>query len=96
VTEVQRGQDMDVDFPRFVEDLVHEGAAAAGTDVLTYLCALVCEDSNRRDEAKKNPPRRLPEVAPEERERALQRVLEQRAMRLSRERIIPMSGREQI
>jgi hypothetical protein len=45
---------MEVDFPQFVEDLVHEGAMAAGTDVLTYLCALVCEDSLRRDEVKRS------------------------------------------
>ena len=85
---------MEVDFPEFVEDLIYEGAAAAGTDALTYLCALVCEDANRRDQAKKDPPRRLPEVAPETRERALRGLLEQRAMRLRRERILPMTGRE--
>jgi hypothetical protein len=75
---------MDIDFPRFIEDLVEEGAAADGVDILTYLCALVCEDSNRREEARKNLPR-LPEVAPGARERALKRVFELRSARLSRE-----------
>jgi hypothetical protein len=82
---------MDVDFPKFIEDLVEEGAAAKGVDVLTYLCLLVCEDSNGREEARKNSPR-LPEVAPEVRERALKKLLAARTTRLSRERIIPLTG----
>ena len=76
---------MDVEFPRFVEELVEEGAAATGVDALTYLCALVCAEAKRREEARKNPPRVLPEVAPEVRERALKTVLELRERRLKAE-----------
>jgi hypothetical protein len=90
--KVQGEQKMDLDLPQFVEELAEQGAAADGTDVLTYLCVLVCEDANRRDEARKNSPR-LPEVAPEVRERALKRVLELRARRLSRERVIRFTAR---
>ena len=73
---------MDVDFPRFIEELIEEGAATTGVDALTYLCALVCAEANRREEARKNPPRVLPEVAPEVRERALKTVLELKERRL--------------
>lgn len=76
---------MDVDFPRFIEELIEEGAAATGVDALTYLCSLVCAEANRREEARKNPPRVLPEVAPEVRERALKTVLELRERRLKAE-----------
>ncbi len=84
---------MHLDFPRFVEDLVHEGAAAAGTDALTYLSALVCEDSFKRN-GEKTSASRLPKIDPAERKRALRIVLEQRAKRLSRERILPLNGRD--
>lgn len=83
---------MELDLPRFVEELAVAGAAAEGTDVLTYVCVLICEDANRREEVRKNPPR-LPDIPPGARERALKRLLEQRASRLSRERIIPLTGR---
>ncbi|MHB1785282.1 MAG: hypothetical protein ACYCS7_03905 [Acidimicrobiales bacterium] len=85
---------MDLDFPRFVEELAEEGAAAAGVDVLTYLCVLVCEDANRREEVRKNPPR-LPDIPPGAQERALKKLLRQRASRLSREKVIPfpLTGR---
>ena len=82
---------MDVDFPRFIEELVEEGAAANGVDVLTYLCVLICEDANGREEARKNSPR-LPEVAPEVRERALKKLLAMKSTRLSREKIFLLTG----
>jgi hypothetical protein len=84
---------MYVDFPKFIEDLVEEGAVAEGTDALNYLSSLVIEDSNRREEARRNTPR-LPEVPPGARERALKKVLKLRSERLRRERIIPLAGRK--
>jgi hypothetical protein len=55
---------MDVDFPRFIEELVEEGAAATGVDVLTYLCGLVWAEATRRDEFRKNPPQCCPRWLP--------------------------------
>jgi hypothetical protein len=75
---------MNIDFPPFIEELVHEGARANGFSTLDFLCFLVCEDANRREEARKNPPR-LPEPPPGARERALKRVLELREKRLKAE-----------
>ena len=82
---------MELDLPHFIEELIHKGASAAGTDAATYVAALVSEDWNGREVAEMNSAYQLPEIDPTERKRALKRLLEQRAKRLQ---IIPMTGRE--
>ena len=72
---------VELDFPRFVLDLIHEGAESSGSDALTYLTALVCQDALRRDEERKARTCRLPDVDPKVRERALKTIREMRAKR---------------